>query len=101
MALNREDKADVKGAMGKAIANKVAKVTRDGTKKLKVKDESTPSYAYHDYRGGKTKMKLESKPRLGWLTAESMSRLKKTDPKVHKSVVAARKRGDDPRHWVD
>lgn len=30
MALSREDKADVKGAMGKAIANKVSKVTRDG-----------------------------------------------------------------------
>lgn len=29
MALTPEDKADVKGAMGKAIANKVAKVTRD------------------------------------------------------------------------
>lgn len=29
MALNSEDKADVKGAMGKAIANKVSKVTKD------------------------------------------------------------------------
>ncbi len=29
MALNKEDKADVKGAMGKAIANKVSKVTND------------------------------------------------------------------------
>ena len=29
MALTNEDKADVKGAMGKALANKVAKVTRD------------------------------------------------------------------------
>jgi len=29
MALSSEDKADVKGAMGKAIANKVSKVTRD------------------------------------------------------------------------
>lgn len=27
--LNREDKADVKGAMGKAIANKIQKVTKD------------------------------------------------------------------------
>jgi hypothetical protein len=31
MALSREDKADVKGAMGKALANKVSKVTRDST----------------------------------------------------------------------
>jgi hypothetical protein len=31
MALTPEDKADVKGAMGKAIANKVSKVTRDKT----------------------------------------------------------------------
>lgn len=29
MALSREDKADVKGAMGKALANKVSKVTHD------------------------------------------------------------------------
>ncbi len=30
MALTPEDKKDVKGAMGKALANKVSKVTRDG-----------------------------------------------------------------------
>jgi len=35
MALNKEDKADVKNAMGKALANKVAKVTRDGMDKNK------------------------------------------------------------------
>jgi len=35
MALSREDKADVKGAMGKAIANKVAKVTNDSYKPSK------------------------------------------------------------------
>lgn len=35
MALNQEDKADVKGAMGKALANKVSKVTRDGVDKNK------------------------------------------------------------------
>lgn len=29
MALNKEDKADVKGTMGKALANKVSKVTND------------------------------------------------------------------------
>lgn len=29
MALSKEDKADVKGAMGRALANKVSKVTRD------------------------------------------------------------------------
>lgn len=29
MALSKEDKADVKGALGKAMANKVAKVTKD------------------------------------------------------------------------
>lgn len=29
MALNKEDKADVRGAMGKALANKVARITRD------------------------------------------------------------------------
>jgi len=30
MALSNEDKKDVAGAMGKALANKVSKVTRDG-----------------------------------------------------------------------
>lgn len=29
MAISKEDKADVKNAMGKALANKVGKVTRD------------------------------------------------------------------------
>jgi len=29
MALSREDKGDVKNALGKALANKVSKVTRD------------------------------------------------------------------------
>lgn len=32
MALSKEDKGDVKKAMGKALANKVAKVTRDSGK---------------------------------------------------------------------
>ena len=31
MALSSEDKKDVKGAMGKAMANKVAKVTKDNS----------------------------------------------------------------------
>ncbi len=35
MALTPEDKADVSGAMGKALANKVSKVTRDGVDKDK------------------------------------------------------------------
>lgn len=34
MALSREDKADVKGALGKALANKVSKVTKDKNKKM-------------------------------------------------------------------
>ena len=36
MALNKEDKADVKNAMGKAMANKVAKVTKDSVNKRSV-----------------------------------------------------------------
>lgn len=42
MALSKEDKADVKGAMGKALANKVARVTRDSSPK-----------EFKDYPGGK------------------------------------------------
>lgn len=34
MALNNEDKKDVKNAMGKAIANKVSKVTHDSPNSL-------------------------------------------------------------------
>ncbi len=33
MALSGEDKQDVKRSMGKALANKISKVTRDGEKK--------------------------------------------------------------------
>lgn len=40
MAISKEDKADVKNAMGKALANKVGKVTRDDAKSyLKQKRE--------------------------------------------------------------
>ncbi len=31
MALSKEDHKDVKGALGKAVANKISKVTRDST----------------------------------------------------------------------
>lgn len=31
MALSSEDHKDVKGALGKAMANKISKVTRDGS----------------------------------------------------------------------
>jgi hypothetical protein len=41
MAISREDKADVKGAMGKAMANKVANVTRDNTKSRALKIKQT------------------------------------------------------------
>lgn len=34
MALNKEDKSDVKNAMGKALANKVSKVTKDKKKEI-------------------------------------------------------------------
>ena len=55
MALSREDKADVKGALGKAMANKVAKVTKDKklpdisrhplhTQRQMVKDNPSISY---------------------------------------------------------
>lgn len=45
MALSKEDHGDVKKAMGKALANKVAKVTRDDmfkkvTQKRKASSES-------------------------------------------------------------
>lgn len=52
--LNKEDKADVKGAMGKAMANKVEKVTRDksATPAQKAmhkeyKKEGTTGFGFH------------------------------------------------------
>lgn len=53
MALSSEDKADVKGAMGRAIANKVSKVTRDyptpkaNPDKAKAYDAKHGKDAYH------------------------------------------------------
>ena len=51
MALSREDKADVKGTLGKAMANKISKVTRDKpsmnaskSKALSKKVGSTPFF---------------------------------------------------------
>lgn len=35
MALSKEDHKDVKGALGKAVANKISKVTRDSKPKSK------------------------------------------------------------------
>jgi hypothetical protein len=35
MALSNEDHKDVKGALGKAMANKISKVTRDSSMKAK------------------------------------------------------------------
>ena len=50
MAINKEDKADVKRNFGKALANKVADATRDHSGKLrknKIKgDKSKKSYGY-------------------------------------------------------
>ena len=53
MALSSEDKSDVKRAMGKAMANKVAKVTRDyptpkvNADKAKAYDSKHGKDAYH------------------------------------------------------
>lgn len=41
MALSHEDKKDVKGAMGKALANKVDKVTHDNYGDYPLGDEKT------------------------------------------------------------
>lgn len=38
MALSKEDKNDVKRAYGKALANKVSKVTKDKGRKVKLSD---------------------------------------------------------------
>lgn len=55
MALNSEDKADVKNAMGKAIANKVSKVTRDKNLEL--------GYKIHQGRTAK-KYENEANPEM-------------------------------------
>ena len=51
MALNKEDKADVSRAMGKAMANKVAKVTRDkGKEKLVSRGYANAQAALTSYK---------------------------------------------------
>lgn len=40
MALSKEDHKDVKGALGKAMANKISKVTRDSTQSREYKAEA-------------------------------------------------------------
>ncbi len=69
MSLSREDKGDVKGALGKAMANKISKVTRDnnGTRRVPIKS-LTPG-TYHSNRSdtttkrGITKVKIDSRPK--------------------------------------
>lgn len=67
MALSKEDKADVKGAMGKALANKVSRATKDRfaknpfAKKYKEKmddkeharkaDKAVPAFMRRDKKG--------------------------------------------------
>lgn len=44
MALTPEDKKDVKTHLGKALANKVSKVTRDGSAKSKAIEGRSPEF---------------------------------------------------------
>jgi hypothetical protein len=63
MALSKEDKGDVKHAMGKALANKVSKVTRDryitmpsgGTGRVKKAGEHVASHSEIMKSGGYSK----------------------------------------------
>lgn len=57
MALNKEDKADVKNAMGKALANKVEGVTQDHRKKEGLKIAKAHGYMSHSDKQ-KAAMKL-------------------------------------------
>jgi len=51
MALSKEDKADVARSMGKALANKVSKVTKDGGVKVGIK----PKFAEKLFKRGALK----------------------------------------------
>ena len=64
MALTPEDKADVKGAMGKAIANKISKVTRDKPKRAKFTQKSVPfgTGSVEFYKTGEQKYKKGYEP---------------------------------------
>lgn len=63
MALSSEDKKDVKGALGKAMANKISKVTRDSNKKKKSAYLSDPSGVGH----GSSKENESRLKKHGWM----------------------------------
>lgn len=56
MALSNEDHKDVKKAMGKAVANKIRNVTRDGSKKMSVDASQKQALKiYHKTRAGQVR----------------------------------------------
>lgn len=67
MALSNEDKKDVQGAMGKAIANKVSKVTRDsGPRPGQRATIKSSTGGYMAYVPGKKKEGTEDSVRHGF-----------------------------------
>lgn len=95
MALSREDKADVKGAMGKAIANKVSKVTRDHSPTLK----SVLSGKYDRFnRKGSTPAEEGQRP---YHPDKKVRERKVThDSKAPKFAAGYPKAGGDPEHLL-
>lgn len=69
MALSREDHKDVKGALGKAMANKISKVTRDNNGERRVPVKSLTPGVYRSgadtisTKRGNTKLGISNRPR--------------------------------------
>ena len=73
MALNPEDKKDVQNHMGKALANKVEKATRDKGRKLDVVSKSKPIYFGKTSKRGR----VDIKGRHGFIPSGHESAMKK------------------------
>lgn len=88
MALSNEDKKDVKGAFGKAIANKVSKVTRDRALpgSGRTQEIANRIKAKYDKSSGQTR-KLPVKQTAGDLKFESYTMKNKGNPRrtIHSS----------------
>ena len=78
MAISREDKADVKSHMGKALANKVAKVTKD-----------SPLKDFKSYSGGKSQWMKEDKQNKDYAPGGKYHVKPKKEPvQISKEVMA-------------
>jgi hypothetical protein len=101
MALSNEDKKDVSDHMGKALANKVSKVTRDDAMKKHYSNENQRKLHYDsikkvvkkEYRGERYKKINEAFP----VAAKSKALEKKGIGSVKEAVAYAKERASNTK----